>query len=52
MTKLNDLKARLMKDPDFKEEYERANRQYDFVEALVHARATAQLTQAELGRRL
>jgi len=45
MTKLKDLKARFMEDPEFREEYA-------LVEALVRARAAAKLTQAELARRL
>ena len=52
MTKLKDLKKRLMMDPDFREEYARANEEYVLVEALVRARTTAKLTQSELARRL
>ena len=45
MTKLRDLKKRLMENPKFREEYAR-------VEALVRARTAAKLTQAELARQL
>ena len=52
MTKLKDLKKRFMEDPEFREEYARADDEFTLVEALVRARAAAKLTQAELARRL
>ena len=52
MTKLKDLKKRLMEDPEFREEYARADDEFTLVEALVRARAAAKLTQADLARRL
>ncbi len=52
MTKLEDLKARFMKDPAFREEYARVDDECALIEALVRARTTAKLTQAELARRL
>ncbi len=52
MTKLKELKARFMKDPEFREEYGRIDEEYALIEALVRARAAAKLTQAELARRL
>ena len=52
MTKLKDLKQRLMDDPEFREEYERADDEFKLIEALVRARAAASLTQSELARRL
>ena len=52
MTKLKDLKNRLMEDPDFREEYARADDEFTLIEALVRARTAAQMTQAELARRL
>ncbi len=52
MTKLRDLKKRLMEDPEFREEYGRADDEFALIEALVRARAAAKLTQAELARRL
>ena len=52
MTKLKDLKARFMQDPDFREEYVRVDGEYALVEALVRARTAANLTQAELARRI
>ena len=52
MTQLKDLKARLMEDPEFREEYARIDDAYALIEALVRARAAAKLTQAELAQRL
>ena len=52
MTTLKDLKKRFMEDPDFQEEYTRADDEFALIEALVRARTEAKLTQAELARRL
>ena len=52
MTKLEDLKKRFMKDPEFREEYERVDEEFRLFEALVRARTEAKLTQAEIARRL
>ena len=52
MTKLKDLEARFMEDPEFREEYARIDEEYALIEALVRARTAAKLTQAELARRL
>ena len=52
MTKLKELKKRFMEDPEFREEYARVDEEYALVEALVRARTTAKLTQAEVARRL
>ena len=52
MTKLRELKKRLMEDPEFREEYARIDDEYALVEALVQARTAAKLTQTELARRL
>ena len=52
MTKLKDLKARFMEDPEFREEYAHIDEEYALIEALVHARTTANLTQEQLARRL
>ena len=41
MTELRDLKARLMEDPEFREEYVRVDEEYALIEALVRARAAA-----------
>ncbi len=52
MTRLKELKDRFMQDPAFREEYARADEEFALVEALVRARAAANLTQAELARRI
>ena len=52
MAKLKDLKKRLMADPEFREEYARADDEFMLIEALVRARRAAELTQTELARRL
>ena len=52
MTKLKDLKNRLVEDPEFREEYARVDDEFTLIEALVRARMTAKLTQVELARRL
>lgn len=52
MTKLKDLKKRLMADPEFREEYARVDDEFKLIEALIRARKAARLTQTELARRL
>ena len=52
MTKLKELKKRLMEEPAFREEYARVDEENALVEELVRARTAAQLSQAELARRL
>ena len=52
MTKLKELKDRLMEGPEFREEFMGLDDEYALIEALVRARATAELTQAELAQRL
>ncbi len=41
-----------MKDPEFRVEYARIEEEYALIEAMVRARAAANLTQAELALRL
>jgi transcriptional regulator with XRE-family HTH domain len=52
MTRLRDLKKRLMEDPGFRDEYARADDEFKLIEELVRARAAAKLTQTELAERL
>lgn len=52
MTKIKELKARWMADPGFRKGYEEADAEYSVIEALVRARNEANLSQAELARRL
>ena len=52
MATLKDLKQRFTKDSAFREEYARADEEYALVEAMVRARAAANLTQSELAARI
>ena len=52
MTKIADLKQRLMADPEFAAEYGKANAEFALIEALIRARAAANLSQAEIAKRL
>ncbi|CAN7211993.1 helix-turn-helix domain-containing protein [Pararhizobium sp. LjRoot238] len=52
MTKIADLKKRLMDNPEFRQEYEKADAEFQLVEALVRARTKAKLSQAEVARRV
>jgi DNA-binding XRE family transcriptional regulator len=52
MTKIADLKKRLMANEEFRAEYEKADAEFAVLEALVRARTKANLTQAELARRI
>ena len=52
MTELKDLKTRWMEGAEFREAYARVDEEYALVEALVRARTAANLTQAELARRI
>lgn len=52
MTKIADLKQRLMRDPTFRAEYKEADGEFALIEALVRARTRAKLSQAELARRI
>jgi DNA-binding XRE family transcriptional regulator len=52
MTKLATLKTRLMKNPKFRREYEKAAAGFSIVEALIKARTVAKLSQAEVAKRI
>ena len=52
MTKLADLKKRLMEDPEVREEYAKADAEYSVIETMIRARAEAKLTQAEIAERI
>ena len=52
MTKLADLKQRLLENPDVREEYARADAEFSLIEAMIIARRDAKLTQAELAERI
>ncbi|GLU28250.1 helix-turn-helix domain-containing protein [Ochrobactrum quorumnocens] len=52
MTRISDLKKRLMNDPEFQKEYEKADAEFALVEALVKARADAKMSQADVAKRI
>ena len=52
MTKLADLKQRLMDNPEFREEYAKADAEFALIEAMITARQEAKLTQAELAEKI
>ncbi|MDN5871383.1 MAG: helix-turn-helix transcriptional regulator [Nitrococcus sp.] len=52
MTKLAGLKEGWMKDPEFREEYERLGPELALAAELIAARSRAGLTQAEVARRM
>lgn len=51
MTKLADLLAKNMKDPEFAAAYAEADAEYSVIEAMIAARTAAGLTQAEVAAR-
>ena len=52
MTKIAHLKQRLMNNPEFRAEYNRADAEFAVIEALIKARMEAGLTQAQLAERI
>lgn len=52
MTKLADLKKTLMQSEEFRAEYEKADAEFQIVEALVRARIEGNMSQAELAKRM
>lgn len=52
MTRISDLKKRLMNDPEFQKEYEKADTEFALVEALVRARTEAKMSQADVAKRI
>ena len=47
----NDLKKDLMKDPEFKKEYDAPETEFSLIEALLDARIASGMTQKELSGR-
>ena len=52
MTRLADLKAKMMTDREIHAAYAEADAEYRVIEAMIRARAEAGLTQAELAARV
>ena len=52
MTKLKDLKARLLKDPEVRKHYDALEEEFALMAAVAKARARSGLSQAELAKRM
>lgn len=52
MTRLRDLHEKWLKEPEYREEFERLGPEFELARALIEARAAAGLTQAELAQRM
>ena len=52
MTRLAELKQRLMDNPEFREEYAKVDAEFALIEAMIMARREAKLTQAELAEKI
>jgi transcriptional regulator with XRE-family HTH domain len=52
MSKIRDLHAEWMKDPEYREEYDALEEEFALVHAMIEARAKAGLTQEELAQRM
>ncbi|WP_245651210.1 helix-turn-helix domain-containing protein [Paramagnetospirillum marisnigri] len=52
MTGLNDLKAKILADPEVKAEYDRLAPEFEIAETLIRARQRAGLSQAEVAKRM
>ena len=52
MTKLSDLKKRLLKNPEERKEYDALEEEFALAAAVAKARIRAGLSQAELARRM
>ncbi len=52
MTKVADLHRRWMNDPEYRREYDALEEEFALAEALIDARSRADLTQAEVAKRM
>lgn len=52
MARISDLKKKLMENPEFRKEYEKVDGEFQLVEELARARTKANLSQAELARKI
>lgn len=52
MTKLSELKRRLLENPEVRDEYEKAEAEFAVIGAMIRARTEASLTQAEVAERI
>lgn len=52
MKTLEELKAKYMKDPEFRKAYKEADLEYSVIELLIRTRIQAKLSQAEIAERM
>lgn len=52
MTKLDDLKKNWLRNPDVKAEYEALEEEFSIAEALIRARAEADMTQEQVAEKM
>ncbi len=52
MTKLGELKKKLMENPEFRVEYAQADADYRLIEEMIRVRMEAKLTQSELALKI
>lgn len=50
--KLSEIREQLLKDKEFKTEYEKLKPRYDFISQIIEARAERNITQEELALRV
>ncbi|WP_236660373.1 helix-turn-helix transcriptional regulator [Isachenkonia alkalipeptolytica] len=49
--KLDDVKAKLLEDPEFKDEYNKLKPRYDIISQIIEVRKSMKMTQEELAKR-
>jgi DNA-binding XRE family transcriptional regulator len=49
--KLEEIKAQLMKDSEFQEEYDRLKPRYELISQIIESRKSMKITQEELAKR-
>jgi len=49
--KIDEIKARLLKDDEFKEEYDKLKPRYEIIAQIIEARKTLHITQEELAKK-
>ncbi len=52
MSKISDLHAKWMKDPDYRAEFESLEEEFNLAEAMIEARARHSLTQQQIVERM
>ena len=49
--KIDEIKAKLLKDDEFKEEYDKLKPRYEVISQIIEARKTMHITQEELAKK-